>query len=150
EGEERDEIEGLLARVVVHGPGDNEEEVLVLLDLGTGIRIQRVLEGEGVEAEQRFERVDLLRLGPLQVDPAHGALLAEGLGTPERLEPLFQGSARPANDADPGAVGGHRHEARRPASRAFPTTARLMRAGSQCRRTARRRSAAVTACTAWR
>src|SRR5262249_60699693 len=120
------------------------------LDLGTGVRIQRVLEGEGVEAEQRFERLDLLRLGPLQVDPAHGALLAEGLGDLERLEPLFQGSARPADDADPGAGGGHRHERRRPASRAFPTTARLMRAGAQGRRAARRRSGAGTAWTAWR
>jgi hypothetical protein len=97
-----------------------------------------------------IEGVDFLRVGSLQVDPAYRAFLAEGLGDLEWLEPLLEGATRPANDADPGAVGDHRHEARRPASRALPTRARLILAGSQWRRTARRRSAAVTACTAWR
>ena len=77
----------------LRGAGDDEERVPVLLELGAGVRVLGVLDGEVVQPELPLDPQEQLAVGLEQPDPDHVPLGARPLA---RLLDRDSATRRPA------------------------------------------------------
>jgi hypothetical protein len=73
-------VEGGRLLVVAGGVAGQEQMRLVLVELGTLVRLQHVLDGQFVQAQLDGQLIDLLLGRAAQVEPHHGVVAFEVLG----------------------------------------------------------------------